>query len=68
MAFVQADLDKLERAIADARGARQISFSDQMVIFNSLSEMKALRADMKREIDAATRQTYRLAVTNKGTG
>ncbi len=66
MAFVQADLDKLDRAIADGRGARQIAFENQSVTFDSIDEMRKRRAMMKREIDGTVR-TYRLAVTRKGT-
>ncbi len=66
MAFVQDDLDKLDRAIADGRGARQMTFSDHSVTFNSIDEMLKLRGVMRREINETTR-TYRLAVTSKGT-
>ncbi len=66
MAWTQADLDALEAAIADGRGAKQISFQDQTVQFGSVSEMLALRATMKREVDT-TATNYRLAVTRKGT-
>lgn len=65
MAFTQADLDKLDRAIADGRGARQVTFADQSVIFHSVADMLKLRSLMKRQIDSAL--THRLAVTGKGT-
>lgn len=66
MAFTQDDLDKLERAISDGRGARSMSFSDHSVTFNSINDMLKLRGVMQREIDGST-STYRLAVTSKGT-
>ncbi len=65
MAFTQADVDALDRAIADGRGARSISFEGQSVTFNSISDMIKLRSIMKREVDSAP--TYRLAATDKGT-
>lgn len=66
MAWTQADLDKLETAITDGRGARQITFEGQSVTFNSIDEMLKLRSVMKREIDTAT-ANHRFAVTSKGT-
>ncbi len=65
MAFTQADVDALDRAIADGRGARSITFSDQTVTFGSVADMLKLRSIMKREVDVAP--TYRLAATDKGT-
>lgn len=65
MAFTQADLDKLDRAIADGRGARQISFADQTIVFHSVSDMLKLRSLIKRQVDTAL--THRLAVVSKGT-
>ena len=65
MAFTQTDVDALDRAIADGRGVRSMTFSDQTVSFNSISEMIELRRLMKREVDDVP--TYRLAATDKGT-
>jgi hypothetical protein len=65
VAFTQADVDALDRAIADGRGARSIAFSDQSVTFHTVAEMLKLRAIMKREVDEAP--TYRFATTDKGT-
>lgn len=65
VAFTQSDIDALDRAIADGRGARSITFSDQSVSFNSIAEMIKLRSMMKREVDSTP--TYRLAATDKGT-
>ena len=65
MAFTQTDIDKLDRAIADGRGARQISFADQTIIFHSVADMLKLRSLMKRQVDSTL--THRLAVVSKGT-
>ncbi len=67
MAFTSSDLTALDRAIADGRGARSITFNDQTVSFSSISEMLALRATMIREINADDVPAYRLAVTRKVT-
>ena len=65
MAFTQADIDALDQAIADGRGARSITFADQTVSFESVDDMIKRRALMKREVDSTP--TYRLAATSKGT-
>ena len=65
MAFTQADVDALDQAIADGRGVRSMTFSDQTVSFNSISDMLKLRSIMKREVDSAP--TYGFAATDKGT-
>ena len=68
MAWTQTDLDALDAAIAAGKGARSIAFSDQVVTFNSIADMLALRAAMKGEIEqaAGTSRRYRLAATSKG--
>jgi len=66
VAFTSADIDALKRAIADGRGARTISFSDQSVTFNSISEMLNLLAVMQQDVNASTRQGYRVAAVSKG--
>ena len=67
MAWTEADLNALERALADGRGARQIVFSDQSITFHSMEEMLKLRAAMKHELyGTTTARNYRLAATNKG--
>ncbi len=68
MAFSQSDVDNLQAAIADGRGARTITFSDQSVIFNSITDMLALLAVMRQEVNlaASTPRHYRLAATSKG--
>lgn len=66
MAFTQADVDALKRAIADGRGARSVTFGDQSVTFSSIAEMKELLALMQTEVNGSTQRTYRLAATSKG--
>lgn len=68
MAWTQSDADALERAIADGRGARTISFSDQTVTFNSLDEMLKLLAVMRAAVAAAAGRgsRTRFAVVSKG--
>lgn len=65
MAFTQTDLDKLDQAIVDGRGAKSVSFADQTIMFHSVDDMLKLRSLMKRQIDSAL--THRLAVVSKGT-
>lgn len=68
MAFTQSDIDLLERAIADGRGVRSITFSDQSTTFNSIAEMLALLALMRQDVAvvAGTGRNYRLASFRKG--
>ena len=68
MAWTQADIDALKRAIADGRGVRSIAFGDQNVTFNSPSDMLELLAVMQQDVQvtAGTRQGYRVAATSKG--
>lgn len=48
MAFTQADIDALKVALAT--GARRVRFGDRETEFRSLEEMRALLADMQREV------------------
>lgn len=68
MAWTQADVDALERAIAAGRGARTIQFTDQVVTFNSIDEMLKLLAIMRAAVAGAagTSQRTRYAATSKG--
>ena len=67
MAWTQTDIDALERAIADGRGARTISFSDQSITFGSIPEMLQLLATMKGAVAAAAgTSTTRYAAFSKG--
>ncbi len=66
MAFTQADLDKLDAAIAAGRGVKQMTFTDgQSVTFHSIADWQRLRAMMKREVESAP--NHRLATVSKGT-
>lgn len=68
MAFTAADVEALERAIADGRGARTISFGDQSVTFNSIAEMFELRNTMLSIVsETAGLSRTRFASTSKGT-
>jgi hypothetical protein len=66
MAWTQADIDALKRAIADGRGARSITFGDQTITFNAPSEMLELLSVMQQEANSSTRKGYRVAATSKG--
>lgn len=68
MAWTQADIDALKRAIADGRGARSITFGDQSVTFNSPSEMLELLSVMQQDVNTTTNtnRAYRVAATSKG--
>lgn len=65
MAWTQADLDKLNTAIANGSIMQSISFADQTFTFRSLEEMLRLRAAMVTEVNAG-KSARRLAVTSKG--
>ena len=68
MPFTIDDQIKLEAAISDGRGARSMTFSDQSVVFNSISEMLELLGFMRREIAAAngTARNFRVGSVSKG--
>jgi len=67
VAWGQADLDALNSALADGKGAQLIQFTDQKVEFHSIPDMLALRSVMTREINDATVQRHRYASVSKGT-
>ncbi len=52
MAWTTTDLEKLERAIAT--GARRVKFGDVEQEFRSLTEMRSLRDQMRRELGLST--------------
>lgn len=67
MAWTQTDIDALERAIADGRGARQMSFADQSITFGSVDEMLKLLSVMRQSVAAvAGSSPTRYAATSKG--
>lgn len=67
MAWTQGDIDLLKTAIAERKGARSITFSDQTVTFGSVEEMLTLLSAMKQDVVVSQgRSTSRVAVTSKG--
>ncbi len=67
MAWTQADVDALERSIADGLGAGSMTFSDQSVTFASIDQRLALLRAMKAAVAiAAGTSTTRYAATSKG--
>ena len=68
MAWSQSDVDALKAAIADGRGARTITFGDQQVTFNSISEMLQLLATMQADVNASSgaQTRSRVAAFSKG--
>ena len=67
MAWTADDVSTLERAIADGRGARSITFSDQTVVFNSIDDMLKLLAVMRATVNAgAGGSRTRWGATSKG--
>jgi hypothetical protein len=68
MAWTQADVDALERSIADGLGAGSMAFSDQSVTFASLADRLALLATMRAAVNAAAGifTKTRLAAFSKG--
>ena len=68
MPFTADDAAALRKAIADGRGARSMTFSDQSVTFNSIADMLELLARMDREVAQVngTRRNYRVASVSKG--
>ncbi len=67
MAWTQADVDALERSIAEGLGAGSMTFSDQSVTFASIDQRLALLRAMKTSVAiAAGTTTTRYAATSKG--
>jgi hypothetical protein len=66
--WTTADVERLERAIADGLGARSITFDNQTIVFNSLAEMVQLLSVMRGAVASAagTSQRIRFAATSKG--
>lgn len=64
MAWTQADLDKVDAALAAGGAVQRIRFADTEMEFRSIDDMLKLRALMAQELNQATR--YRLAATSKG--
>ena len=67
MAWTSSDIELIEQAIRDGRGARSISFSDQTVVFNSIEDMLKLLAVMRATVNAgAGGSRTRYGATSKG--
>jgi hypothetical protein len=63
MAFSQADVDALNKAIAS--GELTVRFGDTSVTYRSLDELLRARDVVSREVSGATR-THTLAAFSKG--
>jgi hypothetical protein len=62
MAYNQADLDALSAAIVG--GIKSVTYADgRRVEYQTLADMRALRDDMKAEVQAATRANVGPRVT-----
>lgn len=67
MAWSQTDVDNLKQAIADGRGARSMTFSDQSVTFNSIDDMLKLLSVMQAQVSAGSGGSRtRYGATSKG--
>jgi hypothetical protein len=67
LAWTAEDISTLEDAIRARKGARSIAFSDQVVTFESLSDMREFLAEMRREVSAtAGRPHTRFGAYSKG--
>lgn len=65
MAYSQTDIDTLKAAIAS--GVLTVKFSDRMVTYQSIREMREALGAMQQEVDsAAGKTTYTLVNTRKG--
>lgn len=65
--WTQADVDNLKPAIAS--GVLTVSYNGppaRMVTYQSLSQMRALLAEMIADVNSATRKKFRLATSKKG--
>lgn len=63
MAYTQADVDRLQAAIA--QGVKRVHFNDRDIEFRSLDEMERILAIMQADV-APGRQRYRVATFTKG--
>jgi hypothetical protein len=66
--WTQADLDKLDAALASGSALQTMTFADQSFTFRSIDEMLKLRAVMQQALNAAagTATTHRVAAFSKG--
>jgi len=68
MAWEQADLDKLDAALAAGGAIQRLKFRDQEFEFRSIDDMLKLRALMAQSLSVSSSdpKNYRLAATSKG--
>lgn len=68
MTWTQADLDKIDAAIAAGAPLQSMTFADQEFVFRSMDDMLKARALIAQALNAAagTPTTHRLAATSKG--
>ena len=66
MAFTQAQLDELERAIS--QGARVVKYEDKEITYRSLEDMRSLVREIRRElgIDSADGRRFHQMETKRG--
>jgi hypothetical protein len=64
MAWTEADIATLQAAILDRKGARQITFGDQSITFDSVDDMLKLLSVMKSQVAGTSRTRY--AAFSKG--
>ena len=63
MAYTTTQRDALQAAIAS--GVQSVTFNNRTVTYQSLEEMRAVLAEMNRQLTPSTARAYRLAVTAK---
>jgi len=64
MAYTQADLDNLDRAIVT--GTRRVTVDGQSVEYRDISEMMRVRDLIRRELGKTSSPSYRFASYSKG--
>lgn len=62
--WTQAEYTALKAAVAG--GVLSVKYADRTVTYHSLAEMRALLAEMYRDLNPTTAPGYRLAATSKG--
>jgi hypothetical protein len=65
MAVTQADIDKLDAAIAGTGAVEELEVAGQRYRFRSIDDMLKLRAVLSQQLNAGA-GAYRLAATSKG--
>lgn len=64
MAYTQADLDAIEKAIAN--GVTRLKLDGKEVNYRSLDDMKEIRAEIKKYLGKAKRRPPYVMQTSKG--